>query len=563
MTSGERQVSLFYRLAHLLAGGADGVSLLRAIVREALRLTSCRSAQIFRLDRDGRTLRALIGKGAGAKEGIELTAETSPWADALREGRPASLPCTTGSPGYPPSTAAVFLAIPLLARGDVLGLLALRNVPSSWAHPSREPLLQALADLAAHSLRNASLYHDQLRQKEELCTLIEVGREITSSLDLDEVLKRVVRHATRLLHVQASSLMLLDEAGTTLHGRATYGTGHGWPRGMSLDLMTCVVGEVVRTGSPLAILDVRQRLPDHFMRLVYRQGWRSLLCVPLKISARLLGVLLVYTAEPRRFREEEVDLLEVLAAQSATAIENARLYRAMLDTQERLRQSERLAALGRMSAGLAHEIRNPLQTMQLLVYAMHKDCPSNSPLRADLEIIRNEIGRLNLLVDQCFDFARPKQLDVKPQKLHEIMEETLLFVGAEARRGKIRLQRKWRGDLPPVCVDGAQIKQVFLNVLLNAVQAMPSGGAIEVAIDSDGMVMTTDIRDHGEGIPAEIQAHLFTPFFTTKTKGVGLGLSIAQRIVDSHRGTIELISQPGEGTIVRIVLPLTTEHVDA
>jgi signal transduction histidine kinase len=193
---------------------------------------------------------------------------------------------------------------------------------------------------------------------------------------------------------------------------------------------------------------------------------------------------------------------------------------------------------------------------------MHKDCPSRSPLRADLEVIRNEIGRLTLLVDQFLDFARPKQLAVTPQKLHEIMEETLLFISAEARRCKIRLHKKWRGDLPAVRVDGAQMKQVFLNVLLNALQAMPSGGLLEVSIDADGTLITTDIHDHGEGIPAEIQAHLFTPFFTTKPKGVGLGLSISQRIVESHRGTMAIMSQPGEGTTVRIALPFTTEQVD-
>jgi signal transduction histidine kinase len=557
-----RQLGTFYRLAHLLAAGADGVTILRAILRETLTLTGCRSARILLLERDGRTLRALIGEGVGAQEGVVVAAEISPWGDALREGRLAYLPCTTGDSEPAPNGGRAFVAIPLLARGDVLGLLALQDVPTTPAKPYREPFLEALADLAAHSLHNAALSQEQLRQKEELCILIEIGRDITSSLDLDEVLRRVVRHATRLLRVQVSSLMLLDETATTLHGRATYGTSHGWLQGLALDLTTCALGEVVRTGSPLAILDVRHRLPDYFMRLVYHEGLRSLLCVPLKISARLLGLLLVYTTEPRRFREDEVELLAALAAQSATAIENARLYRAMLDTQERLRQSERLAALGRMSAGLAHEIRNPLQTMQLLAYAMHKDCPTRSPLRADLEVIRNEIGRLTLLVDQFLDFARPKQLEVTPQKLQEIMEETLLFISAEARRRKIRLHKKWRGDLPPVRVDGAQIKQVFLNVLLNALQAMPSGGLLEASIDADGTRITTDIRDHGEGIPAEIQVHLCTPFFTTKPKGVGLGLSISQRIIENHRGTMAIVSHPGEGTTVRISLPLTTEQID-
>jgi signal transduction histidine kinase len=240
-------------------------------------------------------------------------------------------------------------------------------------------------------------------------------------------------------------------------------------------------------------------------------------------------------------------------------MENARLYQAMLDTQEQLRQSERLAALGSMSAGLAHEIRNPLHTMQLLAYAMQKDCPHASTLSADLQVIQSEIGRLTLLVDQFLDFARPKRPEVSPQKLQEIMEETLLCVRAEARHRGIRIYKTWPSDLPVVWVDGAQIKQVFLNILLNALQATPSRGAIEVRLYASDESITTEIRDQGEGMPAEVKAQLFTPFFTTKPKGVGLGLSISQRIIEGHRGGIRVTSQQGAGTTVRIDLPLATE----
>jgi signal transduction histidine kinase len=263
--------------------------------------------------------------------------------------------------------------------------------------------------------------------------------------------------------------------------------------------------------------------------------------------------------EPRRFRAEEVELLLALAAQSSTAIENARLYQVMLDTQEQLRQTERLAALGSMSAGLAHEIRNPLHTMQLLAYAMQKDCLRSGTLAADLSVMQSEIGRLTLLVEQFLDFARPKRPAITPQKLQEIMEETLLLVRTEARRCGIRIAKAWPGDLPVVWVDGTQIKQVFLNILLNAMQAMPSGGNIEVRMHANGECMTTEIHDHGEGMPAAVKAQLFTPFFTTKPRGVGLGLSISQRIIEGHRGAIRVTSQPGAGTMVRIELPLVGE----
>jgi signal transduction histidine kinase len=452
--------------------------------------------------------------------------------------------------------------MPLLARGDVLGILTLRDLSEVWAQHDRAPFLEALANLAAHAVHNDSMSRDLLRQKEEHCTLIEVSCDITASLDLDEVFKRVVRQAARLLRAQAAALMLVDDTGQTLHMKATYCRNLTWMQRPLLDLMTGVLGEVVRSGSPVAILDLQDDTHAPYAQLAAEAGLSSLLCIPLRTSVRLIGLLTVYTMEPRRFRAEEVELLLALAAQSSTAIENARLYQAMLDTQEQLRQSERLAALGSMSAGLAHEIRNPLHTMQLLAYAMQQDCLRSRTLSADLEVMQSEIGRLTLLVEQFLDFARPKHPASIPQKLQEIMEETLLLVRTEAQRRGIRITKAWPAGLPVVRVDGTQIKQVFLNILLNAMQAMPSGGAIEVRMHAGDAYITTDIRDQGEGMGAAVKAQLFTPFFTTKPRGVGLGLSISQRIIEGHRGVIRVTSQPGMGTTVRIELPLVGESTD-
>ena len=453
----------------------------------------------------------------------------------------------------------VTLAMPLLARGDVLGMLLLRELPEQQVPLPCQPLLDTLASLAAHTLHNSTLYDDLLRQKQELCTLIEVGRDITASLDLDEVLRRVVRHATRLLRVHMSSLMLVHDGGKTLRVRATYGGGQAWAEHPPVALDGSVLREVVCSGSPLAVMDLWDERRERFTRLSAGEELRSLLCVPLQTSIRPLGLLTVYTVEPRRFHGEEVELLLALARQSAVAIENARLYRAMLDTQEQLRHSERLAALGSMSAVLAHEIRNPLHTMQLLASAMQKDCPPRHTLQADLAVMQDEIGRLTLLVDQFLDFARPKRPQVSRQKLQEIMEETVLLVAAEAKRRGIAIRKAWPRDLPLIWVDGAQLKQVFLNILLNALQAMPPGGTVHVRMYGDGTTITTDIQDQGDGIPMEFQAQLFTPFFTTKPKGAGLGLSISQRIVQGHGGSIRVLSERGEGTTVRIALPLAAK----
>jgi signal transduction histidine kinase len=505
-------------------------------------------------------LRSFIEEGQGLVEGTEVPADDPPWGDAVREGQIVCISAGVDGDRHRGIRAVATQVIPLLARGDVLGVLALWGPSDEWMQAPRSAFLETLANLAAHALHHATLTGDLVRRKAELGTLIEVGQDIAASLELDEVLRRVVRQAARLMQGKVCSLMLIDEVERTLRLRATYGASRTYTLRPPLHIDASLIGEVARTGTPIAVLDVRGDPQYQLMEMARAEGLCSLLCVPLKTHTRVIGVLSVYTAERRRFREEEVEFLSALAAQSATAIENARLYQTMLDAQERLRQSERLAALGSMAVGLAHEVRNPLHTMRLLAYAMQKDYPPPSPLHRDLEVMQNEVARLALLVDQCLDVGRPNPPEVKAEKLQEIMEETLPLVGAEANRRRVCLRKSWSHKLPSVWADGAQIKQVFLNVLLNALQAMDSGGRIDIHIEVDGDTIATVVRDQGEGIPPEAKAQLFIPFFTTKPGGAGLGLSIAHRIIEGHRGRIRVTSHQGEGTTVRIELPLRAEH---
>jgi GAF domain-containing protein len=220
-----RQLTTLYRLTRLLAMGTQGDSLLRTILKEALGLTGARGAQVLLLKPDRKTLISHIGEGEGAPEGLESPADDAPWAAVIHQGKIVRL-CPWSEDGASHADGRrVTLGLPLLARGDVLGVLTLYALPEIWARQGRTSLLEALANLAAHALTNSTLYRDLLRQKEELCTLIEVSRDIAASLDLDEVLRRVVRHATRLLHVQTSALMLVDEGGQRLRLSATYGGG--------------------------------------------------------------------------------------------------------------------------------------------------------------------------------------------------------------------------------------------------------------------------------------------------------------------------------------------------
>ena len=194
MNNREGELHTLYRLTHLLAVGTQSSSLLRTLLREALRLTGGCGGQVLLLKADRRTLLLHLGEGEAIADDQEFPADAPPWANVIREGKVVRLKSMRAGPSHTPEDRQVTLGIPMLARGDVLGILTLRDLSEVWAKHDRAPFLEALANLAAHALHNDSLYRDLLRQKAELCTLIEVSSDITASLDLDEVFKRVVRN---------------------------------------------------------------------------------------------------------------------------------------------------------------------------------------------------------------------------------------------------------------------------------------------------------------------------------------------------------------------------------
>lgn len=226
------------------------------------------------------------------------------------------------------------------------------------------------------------------------------------------------------------------------------------------------------------------------------------------------------------------------------------------ELQRQLDLAERLAALGEMVAGVAHEIRNPLgiigSTAQLLRQRLDQD-PTGSRLA---QIIEEEVQRLNQTITEFLDFARPRQPQLQTCNLEAVVDRTLSFLQPELERHQINLARDYHLDGLTVQADPELLHQAFLNIIINAIQAMPAGGRLTIAtepVDSRGVRIT--FQDTGEGIAPENLTRIFNPFFTTKDKGSGLGLSIVKSIIEAHQGQISIDSRTGEGARVTIVLP--------
>ena len=278
---------------------------------------------------------------------------------------------------------------------------------------------------------------------------------------------------------------------------------------------------------------------------------------------QLLGMLVLRDERLREaYSSEEIELFRGVAASIGVTLQNSQVY-------ERMKERDRLAALGQMAAGLAHEIRNPLGSIKGAAQFLQPtgSQPADATgTREFLGIIVEEVDRLNKIVSQFLDYARPYRGDQNPLDINDVVRKTLHLIDKERSAG-VDISTSFIDGLPPVRADAQQMRQVFLNLTFNALEAMPQGGKLHVSTSlrrstrrgAAAAFLEIRFRDTGVGIPPADQRNLFIPFFTTKERGTGLGLSISQRIIENHGGTIEVRSQSGAGSTFSVLLPVEAD----
>ena len=275
-----------------------------------------------------------------------------------------------------------------------------------------------------------------------------------------------------------------------------------------------------------------------------------------EIAIRILFWLLAAVVVNRFVTENRQQVRRYRELADTLAETNRRLKLA----QEEARRSERLAALGQLSAGLAHELRNPLAVIRGSAETLMSKLTNSDPITTEMAgYISSEVNRMNALVTRFLDFARPHQLETQLAPVVPLIERALKAAHDRWPDAKVEVERQFAPDLPEVTLDGDLMERVFTNLAMNAYEAMgTAGGKLRVAAapSSDGKPgIEITFQDTGPGIPSEIREQIFNPFFTTKETGVGLGLSIVSKIVDDHRGLIRVASEPGEGACFQIFLP--------
>ncbi len=562
------RLNLLHQVGNVIHSTLEPQPALQLIVSEAVRLMRASSGSVVLVNPTTGFLeiQASIDLPAAAAD-LKLRVGEGITGWVARNGKPARVGDVSQDRRYIMLRRSIRseLAVPLEVNGEVRGVLNVDSDRKDAFSDDDQELLEALARQAATVIHNTWLYEQSRLKAQLLETLVSVGQTINSTFSLDDALKVVTREACLLMRAKMCSLMLLDETRQWLDLRASHGAGAAYIKKPRLSVEESLLGIVARRKKPIQVENVQTSSRYQNVEVARKEGLVSLLGVPLLFGGEAIGALSIYTSGPYHFSNEEIKILSALAELSAIAIEKARLYERIVDVEEQLRQNEKLSVIGLLAAEVAHEIRNPLTVMKMLYHSLDLKFPAGDPRAKDAAIMGQKMDHLNKIVQQILDFTRVAEPHLTEVNLNQLIDDLGLLTRHKLVQQNVKLVRKLQPDLPFVTADATQLEQAFLNLTLNAVEAMPSGGELIVstkvirAARSGGPLsrqIVIEFVDTGEGMTEAQQRQVFKSVLnTTKKRGTGLGLAIVKRVVEIHHGQIEVSSRRGKGTTFRIILP--------
>lgn len=485
-----------------------------------------------------------------------------------------------GLPLYNGAQSGVY--VPLRFRGQSIGMLSLESKRANAFNSYDESLIVVIASHLASLADYTRVREEAEGRARNLGVIHEVVQQVVGLTDPHAVAELTADLLARYFSYELTAVFIADESGKLTIGGFGGSSQNVVKRAMKsveYPLSGGITGHVFESGQGVLVNDV---LADEHYTPV--KGWQagSEMCVPIRDAAKVLGIIDVESSSRNAFTHNDYLALESLSGILATVITSADQYQRLQETIYQLRETEmelnarmeaqrlaesrlvqaaKLAAVGEMAAGIAHELNNPLTSVTGFAELVMEDIPQDSPSRQDLDLVIREARRARDVVRRLLDFARQSESARASASLNKVVEDVVTLTRHLILTNGVELDLKLQEDLPWVSMDENQMKQVLLNLVHNALQAMPGGGQLEIQtaesqkVGRDGVIVS--VRDTGVGIPPEDQTRIFEPFFTTRANhgGTGLGLSVTYGIVSDHGGEIELLSQPGAGSTFTVWLP--------
>lgn len=464
------------------------------------------------------------------------------------------------------------VCIPLKARSEIIGVLTMWLDQAQEITETEKHLLEAIASQIAIAAENARLYKRACNRALEMDVLNRTAQYLTAVLELDKVFQLILREVQKMLDVEAASVWLYESAVNEMVLTASVGPGSNRIEGLRMSASEGIVGWVIQSRQPI-LVDDAQAHPKTYLEVDAVAGTttKALIAVPLRNQNNIIGVIEAINPKTEPFDQHSLLLLTTLAGSAAVAIQNARLYEAeqeqrrlLQESQDKLIQNEKLAATGKMAASLAHEINNPLQAIHNSLQTMLTFDLSPERQEEYLQIADEEVERLIDMVKRIVSFSRPTKQKLWHLDVNHVIKKVLDLSKKYLQHRQVVSKTELAANLPPVKGNPAELGQVFLNLVLNAVEAMPEGGVLTISsfLQDETARIGISFTDTGMGIPSEDLHHLFEPFFSTKEEGTGLGLSISYSLVERHGGVITVSSEANEGTTFTVWLPLQNGNND-
>jgi signal transduction histidine kinase len=559
----DRALPALYRIASLAAAAGDPDAALHEMLDVFIGTFRADAGSIALLSPDTGHLETAVQVGIDgdiAKQGLKLGHGVTGWCVLNR--RALLVPDVTNEPRYIAvrPAARCEMAAPMQEGETVLGVIDLESDRTRAFIAADLALLEQLTAEAARVMQRLWLLRHLQGKARQLESLIATGQSLVTKLEQQELFDNLTRDTRSMLQATACALYLYDTAAGTVQ-LASLASAHATAAPTTpLPLDSCLVASAIHTRRQVAFADIRSPEFRELADLPADATLTSVLATPMMIEREVLGVLCVFTDRIHRYDNDEKRLCAALGSLGAVGLQNVRLYARVFQSEDVLRKNERLTTLGLLAAEIAHEIRNPLTVLKLLHGGLGLDFPTGDPRRTDMRVIGEKLDQLEAIVSRVLNFAKAPSSLHSRWSLAEIVEDTLVLVRLKLAQSKISLQFQPPSRALFVEVHKGQIQQVLLNLLLNALHAMPGGGIITVSIGVDDAAHPhaahVDIGDTGEGIPENIRDRVFDSFLSGRPDGTGLGLAIAKRILLSHHGDIALLASSTAGTTMRITLPL-------
>lgn len=555
-----RALGCLARISAKVNSTEDPSEALRHILDEVVDTLGASSASIALIDPASGTLRIEVSKGLGEAASARLPLGQGITGWVAVHARPLRVSDVRTEPRYRmlrPSVRSE-LAAPMQILGQVVGVVNCDSDRLGAFGEADEELLTLVTAEAAKAVGRLWML-GQLRSKtRQLESILGAGQELVRDRDEPRIWADLARHARALLGLRAVAVYVLDEGG--LARVALDGDLGGSVLADRLASADTVLGTVASRRRPVEVASAGRGEEQLFTQLRPDVAGSSLLLMPVAHDQECFAVLAGLADGPRRFSDDERRVLGTVLSYAALSARNVRLYAKAFAAESELRKGERLTALGMLSAEIAHEIRNPLTVMRLLADTIGQGLAAGDPRREDLDVMREKVAHMEGVVSRVLSLARSQSGPFRPVDLAAISRQVLLMLRVKLEQAGARAEVVAPAALPAVAGDPGQLQQVLLNLIVNALQAMPSGGSVTVSLAVEagpsGPVVAARVADTGGGVPPDVLPRIFESFFTGREDGTGLGLAITKRILRAHRGDIAVESSGPSGTTFRFWIPV-------